>query len=320
MDSSSTNDTFNWYSSSSNYDIERTLHFWLFLVSDVFAFICTVFVLYHLISERRLREAVHNHVPIIILLVLVMFEVFDIPLHLQFLSTGIVRPSTPALCLIWWFIDWGGYYTITVLLVFASIERHILIFHSQLVATHRKRLIFHYCPLLMVMLFMVLFYSVAIFAPICESTFDYTFDLCGTHACYGTIPFFVAVEQIGFSAVSSCLIAIFSMALLVRVVLQKHRIHRVVQWNKQRKLALQMIALSLLYLSFSFPLTLIYLVRLFGQSDWADNVLSLFFFLSYFAILLLPYVCLGNLPNLRRRLKNCDPRQRQRVAPAVIHS
>jgi len=314
MTSLITNGTSDWYSIDLTYQIQRTLHFSLFLISDVFAFISSVFVFYHLVADRQLRNALHNHVLIIILLLIFAFELIDIPLHLQFLITGTVRPAQPILCLFWWFIDWGFYYTIAVLLVFASIERHIVIFHSQLIATKRKRLIFHYFPLVVIILFMITFYSLAIFAPICESTFDYTVDLCGTHACYGTIPFFIAVEQIGFGAISSCLIAIFNMALVIRVVRQKYRIHRSVQWKKQRKLALQMIALSLLFLIFSLPLTIIYLVRLFGPPDWATEVLPIFFFLSYYAVLLLPYVCLGNLPDLWKKLKKCNPRRRRRVA------
>jgi len=242
-----------------------------------------------------------------------IYEVVDIPLHLQFLSTGIVRPSTPILCLIWWFIDWGFYYTIAVLLVLASMERHILIFHSQMVATIQKRLIFHYFPILVIMVLMMTFYIIAIFAPICENTFDYTADLCGSHACYGTVPFFVAVEQLGFGATATCLIAVFSMTLLVRVVRQKHRVHGAVRWKKQQKLALQVISLSLLYLTFSFPVTIIYLVRLFGQPDWGSEVLPTFFFLSYFAILLLPYVLLGHLPDLWKKLKKCTARNQRRA-------
>jgi phosphatidylglycerophosphate synthase len=125
-------------------------------------------------------------------------------------------------------------------------------------------------------------------------------------------PFFIAVEQIGFGAISSCLIAIFNMALVVRVVRQKYRIHRSVQWKKQRKLPVQMIALSLLFLIFSLPSTTIYLVRLFGPPDWADKVLPIFF------VLLLPYVCLDNLPYLWKKLNKCNPRQHRRVAAVEL--
>jgi hypothetical protein len=313
-----TNDTSNWYSNNPQYQLEKTLHFWLFLISDILAFICTVFVLYHLLSDRQLRIALQNHVLIIILFLILPFEFIDIPLHLQYLSTGIVRPTIPCTCRLWWFIDWGNYYTIAVLLVFASIERHILIFYSHLVATRRKRLIFHYLPLILITLSMMTFYTIAVFAPVCESTFDYTIDLCGIHACYGTILSFIIVEQIGFSGTSSCLMAIFNMALLIRVIRQKYRIHRLVQWKKQRRLAVQMIVLSLLFLIFSFPLAIIYLVRLFGPSNWADEVVPTFFFVSYYAVLLFPYVCLGNVPDLWNKLKQFNPKRRRRQTAAII--
>ncbi|CAF3725902.1 unnamed protein product [Adineta steineri] len=319
MNSSWDNSTFTWYSIDSAFEVTPILKFWLFLVFDVYAIICTIFVLYHLLSERQARNALHNHIPIILLFLASAFEWIDIPFQLQYFHTGIVYPSTPILCLIWWFIDWGFYYIIAVLLVFASFERHILIFHSHLVATRRKRLIFHYVPILIILLLMCTFYAVAIFAPICESTFAYDENLCGVHACYGTIPFFVTVEQLVFGAAPICLIAIFSMTLLVRVIRQKHRIHGAIQWKKQRKLAIQMISLSLLYMAFSLPFTIIDLVRLYEQSDWGSEVLPLFFFLSYFTILLLPYVCLSNLPDLWKKLKICPTRQ-QRVGAIVPHA
>lgn len=311
------NNKSNWHSTGVDYQIPQTLHFWLFLISDVPAFLCNTFVFYHLLADRQLRNALHNHVPIVILFLAVTYELIDIPLHLQFLSTGIVSPSIPATCLIWWLTDWGSYYAIAVLLIFGSIERHILIFHSHLVATKRKRLIFHYIPLLVITLSITMFYCVAILAPICESTFDYTADICGVHACYGTIPVFAAIEQMVFSAASSCLITVFNMALLIRVIRQKYRIHRCVRWPKQRKLALQMIALSLLYLIFSLPLTIVYIVRLYDLPDWADEVEPALYFLGYYAVLLLPYVCLGNLPDLSKKLKNFIPRQRWQVATVV---
>ena len=170
-------------------------------------------------------------------------------------------------------------------------ERHILIFHSQLVATRRRRFIFHYLPLLAITLCMMIFYIIAIFTPICESTFDYTSNVCGVLACYGSIRFFAIVEQLGFSSTSSCLIVLFNMTLLARVIRQKYRIHRAVQWRRQRKLALQMIALSLLYLIFSLPITIIYLVLFFGSSDWADEYVAIFYFLSLIMLFYYFHLC-----------------------------
>jgi hypothetical protein len=252
------------------------------------------------------------------LLLDLVYEVIDIPLHLQFSCIGVVRPATPTLCLIWWFIDWGFYYVIVVLLLFTSIERHILIFHSQMVATKRKRLLFHYLPLFLTVLFMMTFYVTAIFGPICEDTFDYTSDLCGTKACYESIPFLAMFEQIVFSTIGSCLIAIVNISLLVRVIWQKHRVHQVIEWRKQRKLAIQVILMSTLYLVFSLPLTIVYIVRLLGPPDWAMEVVPIFFLLSYFTIFFLPFVCLASLPQFWSTVENlCSRRRRRRIAPIL---
>jgi hypothetical protein len=316
--SSESNYTLYWNSSTASYEIIGPLGFWLFFIFDAFAILCSIFVLYHLLAKHTLRQALHNHALILILLFGLVYEILDIPLHMQFFSTGIVRPATPELCRIWWFIDWGFYYTIEVLLLFASIERHILIFHSRMLATRRKRLLIHYLPLLLIILFMMTFYSIALFSPICQNMYDYTTDLCGMYACYTSIPLLSMFEQVGFSTVPSCFIAVFSMLLLVRVVWQNHRMRRSIQWRKQRKLAIQVILMALLFLVFSFPLTVIHFVRLWGLSNWAFEVFPPFFFLSYFPIFFLPFVCLASLPKLCDTIKKLDPRRRQRRRVAAI--
>ncbi len=304
--------------STPSYELDRSLRFWFFFIPDVIAVLCNVFTLYHLLMKKNLRQALHNHALILMLLFGLVYQLIDIPLHLQFFKTGVVRPATPGLCPIWWFIDWGFYYTIQILLLFTSIERHILIFHSLMLATRRKRLFFHYLPMILIVLFMMTFYSVAIFAPICVNTFDYTSDLCGLYACYESLPFFVTVEQIGFSTVPSCLIAVFNITLFVRVVRQKHRVCRSIQWRKQRKLATQVILMSLLFLVFGVPVSIIYLVRFFGQPNWAMKVFPLFFFLSYFPIFGLSFVCLTSLPKLWEKVKKLNPRPQRRIAAIGI--
>ena len=163
MSSATINETSTWYPTNSQYEIDSTVRFWLFLISDILSFICTIFVLYHLLRDRHLRAALHNHAIIIILFLTLTVQLIDIPVHLQYLNTGNVYPALPSTCLLWWFVDVGIYYTATVLIVFASFERHILIFHAHLVATRRRRWIFHYLPLLVITSFMIIFYIVIIF-------------------------------------------------------------------------------------------------------------------------------------------------------------
>jgi hypothetical protein len=209
---SENNNTF--FLNSSVYDFSQPVCFWLFFIFDLFAVLCSVFKLYHLLTKRNLWHALRNHPLILMLLFCLVYELIDIPLHLQFLITRIVRPTTPQLCLSWWFIDWGFYYTVEILLLFTSIEWHILVFHSQMLATQRKRFLLHYLPMLLIVLFIMTFYSIIIFASICANSFDYTYDLCGIYACYETIRLFNMFEHIGFSTTFSYLIAVFNKRFL----------------------------------------------------------------------------------------------------------
>ncbi|CAF0845345.1 unnamed protein product [Adineta steineri] len=242
----------------------------------------------------------------------------DIPLHLQYFKTEIIRPTNSTLCLFWLFIDYGFYFINLVVLMWASFERHILIFHSSMMATQRKRFFIHYVPLFIIVSFLMIFYGIAIFSPPCQNTFDFTNDLCGMAGCYGSIPSFALIERIAFAIIPMFLIIIFNIGLLVRIVWQKHRLHRPVEWQKQKKLAVNLVSISLVYLCFDGPLTMINLVRLCGKSSWASDPWPIFFYISYFPILLLPMVCLGSSSELRNKLIPFHSRQHRRVAVLKI--
>jgi hypothetical protein len=62
-------------------------------------------------AEKRSREPLHNHAIILMLLVAFIYQLIDISLHLQFFSTDTIRPDTPALYLVWWYIDWCFFFS-----------------------------------------------------------------------------------------------------------------------------------------------------------------------------------------------------------------
>jgi hypothetical protein len=192
-------------------------------------------------------------------------------------------------------------------------------FHTSMVATQRKRLLVHYLPLFVMVMFMMLFYTVVIFAPPCQNTFDFTMDLCGTSGCYHSVPFFGMVERVGFAIIPTFLIAIFSAALVIRVMQQKYRTRGIIEWRRQRKLIVHLVSMSSVYLCFDLPLSIVDLVHLCGQPDWAQDALPAIFYLSYFPILLLPFVCLGSIPKLWNKVKKYNPRHRQRVVVPMIN-
>jgi hypothetical protein len=115
------------------------------------------------------------------------------------------------------------------------------------------------------------------------------------------------------------IIVIFTITLLVRILWQKYRMHRVVQWRKYRKMTVQLLSISFLYLIFYFPYAMLNLLSFFRSTivipvaAWDYTI-----FLSYFTYLLFPFVCACTLPNLRTKLRNLLrlPRRTAMVHPA----
>ena len=112
--------------------------FWVYLIPDILSVLCSIFVLFHLLSDRALRQALNNHIIIILVFIGLIYELTSVPLMLywyQFSSTWIL---TFGFALFWTFIDYLCYSTELVGFIWATIERHILIFHNHWVATKKK--------------------------------------------------------------------------------------------------------------------------------------------------------------------------------------
>ncbi len=90
---------------------------------QVLSMLAYLFVGYHLLaSPQKLRKILSLHVVFVLFLVNFIQLIGDIPLALQFLNTGTVRPSTGATCTIWMFIDSFTYYLGLLLMAWACFE------------------------------------------------------------------------------------------------------------------------------------------------------------------------------------------------------
>ncbi len=127
--------------------ISQLVQFWLYLFLEIPSVICSIFVLYHLLFNRILRTALHNHIIIILLGINLIIELTNIPWILHYYRLGHVVQATRGFCMIWIFIDEALSVTTTILFAWATIERHILIFHDQLVSTRIEVLFVHYFPI-----------------------------------------------------------------------------------------------------------------------------------------------------------------------------
>ena len=98
-DENSSNDTD--LSSSDDDSIPNNIRFWILLFLDIPAVSCTIFLLYHLLLKRQLRQALHNHIMILVLINILMCQLFDMPFYIVFYHLGYVWWQAPAFCLFW---------------------------------------------------------------------------------------------------------------------------------------------------------------------------------------------------------------------------
>jgi hypothetical protein len=302
--------------------IPRSVRFWFFLLFEIPSIFCSIFVLAYLLFDRTLRHALHNHIIIIILFINLIVQLTNISSILNYYRLGSVWPPTPTFCLIWVFIDSALYIATTVLFSWGTIERHILIFHDQWLSTRTKVIFLHYFPIAFLSLYCLLYNIVVIIFPACENTFHYTQVVCGYPLCSyedASLAFWnVLVNDI----IPTIVIIFCSAALVGRILYQKSRMHRPIRWRQHRKMAVQLLSISTLYLILYIPKMLLELAHLCGVSKdiGADFMLYLKFF-SYYGNLLFPFICAGSLPNLRMKIKKIIPywrRQIRAVAPQVF--
>ncbi|CAF1484675.1 unnamed protein product [Rotaria sordida] len=288
--------------------ISNPVRFWLFLTALIPSVGCSIAILYYMLSSQTRRRAINNHVIIVLLFNNLIYELIDISLFLNYYRLDTVSPATQSLCLMWIFIDETLYTVSTIVVAWASIERHILIFHSQWLSSSRRRFLIHYAPLALLVSYIILFHFVIIIFPPCENTYDYTQEICGHPLCFHDSKLIGTWDSIAHNIIPTLTIVIFSITLLVRVLLQNRRMHQVVQWRKHRKMAIQLLSISMLYLFLYIPIMCIDLAELCCISHELGGHFEQYArFLSYYVIFLLPFVCLVSLMESVWQLKNIFP-------------
>ena len=80
-------------------------------------------------------------------------------------------------------IAFGCYNTCAILVAWASIERHILIFYYRWLGTRINHIFIHYLPLVAILSYTTIFYMKAILFPNCGNRFNYNLALCGANPC-----------------------------------------------------------------------------------------------------------------------------------------
>ncbi len=285
--------------------ISYFIRFWLLLIPLIPSIIVSIFNLYHLLRSRTLRTALHNHVIILLLLCGLFAELTTIVLLLHLYRTGTVLSSTREFCLAWCLVNLFGVISVGLLMAWASIERHILIFHSRWFATKTKLLFFHFLPLAICILWPVAFYLVVYLTRPCDSPPDYTAPVCNLYLCLFLSPKIGLFDSIVHYIMPTFIVVLFSIGLLIRVLYQKHSMRQKIEWRNYKKMAVQFLPISALYLLISFPPMILYTAYSAGLPSYvaADYFLDGSFFF-YWVVIFTPFVSVLSLPELKVKCKN----------------
>jgi hypothetical protein len=301
--------------------LSKTGFLWLHIVPLIPSLIVTAFVLYHLLKSRALRTSLNNHSIILMLLFGLIMELTDTVWFIHFYRTGAAVSSTPEFCLAWAYIDSSLFVSASLLMSWASVERHILIFHPHWFATKTKCFLFHYLPLAIVSVWPLIFYFVMLLVLPCPLSFDYNRRLCGRYGCVNLIPWVAMFDSIAHYMVPAFIIVIFSVTLFVRVVYHKYHIRQRIDWRNYRKMALQLLSISLVYMVLEAPPMILNAAYLSGLSwDAAADYYSDMLDLSLWVILFTPFASATSLPDLKAKCRNLILfwRKRRAVRPETI--
>ena len=291
-------------SSKSEIPLSRSFRFWFLITADPVSTLCSLLLLYHLIRQRSLCQTLSNHVIIILLVLGLSAQCIDVPFYLAFiLNDGTVAPSMPAVCLVWWVASFAMYNGGTILMAWTAAERHILVFNYQWTVTKRGRLLAHYLPMLILLVYIAVFYTYALFVFPCKNSYEYRLPTCNPYPCYQAHWFMGPWDFILNNIVPSFIVAVLSAALLARVVRQKRRLHLKTEWRKQRRMTVQLVSISALNVIINVPLNVISLARLLGLPETRGvEVEQYFYFFTYLVSFFFPFVCLSSYPKIYKRL------------------
>ncbi|CAF1297490.1 unnamed protein product [Adineta ricciae] len=284
--------------------IPRSVRFWWYLILNICSLICSLSVLYQLLFHRKLRQALNNHVIIVLLFVGLIYESLSVPFMLHFYRVGYSWNITTSFGHFWQFMDYTSYTISLVGFAWATIERHILIFHQQWIATRRQRFFVHYLPIMAIVVYSIMYWFLLIFFPACEDRI-FLQPMNGVPApCMAYQLFWGKWNTVCHLILPTFIITIFSSALLFRILWQKTRLNRSIQWRQNRKMTIQLVLISLLYLFFNLPRSILISVTVDGRSLYL--IIQLLMHLAFFAVQLiffLPFICYMTIPGSGKRLK-----------------
>ena len=302
----------------------KSIRFWTYLIPFVPSISCSIFVLYQYLFDRTLRKGLHNHIFIAIIGVGFISQVTVYPWMLYNYHITEIWQRSHAFCTIWHFTDMFTYTLQCFLFAWASFERHILIFHDRWLQRKRVRFVLHYLPIMVIIVYCFIVYGITFLFPPCENIYWDSYIYACVWPCLWLNQQWNMFELFFNSVLPVCLIVMFSLLLFIRVIWMKSQMRQGNHWRRNAKMAVQLFSIITMYLIFIMPYTIILLVLWFYiQTDIVMSLNYVFQYLSYFPLLLNPFICVLSSNELRTRLVELfrqAPHHRGTIIPSTLIS
>jgi len=301
----------------------RLLKFSILLSFQILSILCSLFVFINIIYRpSQLLKPINNHFIFVLLITSFIQVSTELSMVENYLYKGIIRTSTNSYCLFfnWYEFSLNGislfvsklfffmYKSLVIyqiLVLWATIERHIIIFSNFIFQIRWKRIAFHYLPLSIAILYTPIWYGYLIFIYNCINQWDYDELLC-TQPCFYQNKIIGIIDWLFNIIIPAFSIVLANFILIIRVIFRSNRlIDNIERTKKNRKMTLQLLIVSALFLIFWLPIAITGLIQqFFSPTFLIDIQFNIFFYLIYFIQLFLPFICLISLSELKKMIKD----------------
>ncbi|CAF4067599.1 unnamed protein product, partial [Adineta steineri] len=139
----------------------------------------------------------------------------------------------------------------------------------------------------------------------CNRPFYYFIPMCAYSSCVYNSVVFSLYEYVTGGLLCSVLIGFGSTFLVLRVIIRKRHLQQQIQWRKHRKMILQLLSVSSLFIVLYLPPVILATAYKLGvPTSVGAQYITYGRFLSYYIVFLFPFTCLSTIPELGTRIKN----------------
>ncbi|UJR31094.1 hypothetical protein I4U23_018602 [Adineta vaga] len=288
-----------------------TVKFWFLLILSVPSVSCSISIIIYFCRQKRTISH-HHHLTLVLVILSLLQITTDILFSILFYRQGRVIITSAAFCTWWnwWEYSLNGF--LLFIMAWSSVQRHMFVFRNAFLAIRWQRIVFHFFPFVIACAYPFLFYLSVIILNKCENQWDFNVVLCSVPCFMIEEPVMVTYDFVVNIVFPIMMITIANICLVFRVV--RKRQYRQTTLRRQRKLTLQLLCFSTLFIIFWFPLTINGLFVTFLPSSFSMDIQTNYLFiLVYMVPILIPFVVLPNLSNF---IKTLFHKQQRSVGPS----